>query len=349
MLEFPELGYYDVALPDNSDKLTWNMAKIAAKNFGRGFRLPLDFELEELFKTSLLRGLLKNVSYWSGTETAETRARSQVYRNGDDLRSKWFVNPGDIESKDNLNSYFFIRKSKRKKIKMSLETRILELTLYDFIRQKYHIDNYVKKELNRSNIFSAYKRSISSKKAFVSMLEWGGVRSSNLKKVKAYKNNQLEKKLTAINLLIKKQKPELIINEYLWNKNLKISGVNVSFITKHMYFIKPNIFLIYDRFMINLHVALLIENERKLIDKFFIKSKKTLSFTLRNKMQGIAYTDFLQRINYLFVKINSELSKRKVKTFKSKGEFEAFLFGEKNNKSLFNPRELIKNFIEEKL
>jgi len=180
------------------------------------------------------------------------------------------------------------------------------------------------------------------------MLKWGEIRLANLDKVNAYKPSQLEKKLTAINELIKKQKAELIIDEYFSNIELRISGVNLSFITMHMYFVKPKKFLIYDRFMIKLHVAFLIENERKLIDKFFIKSKKQ-SLTIRNKMKGIAYADFLQRLNDFFVKVNSELSDRNVKTFDSKGEFEAFLFGEENNKSPYNPRELINNFIKEKL
>jgi hypothetical protein len=347
-LELGSFGMFELVIPDDGEKLSWNKAKLLGKTFGRGFRLPLDFELEELFKTPLLRGYLKNVSYWSGTETAYTRAKSEVYRNGGNYRAYWHQDPGDIEDKDNVNYFFFIRKSKKKNINISLATQILKLALYDSIRQKYHINNYVRNDLNRSKVLLEYNRSNSSKKSFVSMLKWGEIRLANLDKVNAYKPSQLEKKLTAINELIKKQKAELIIDEYFSNIELRISGVNLSFITMHMYFVKPKKFLIYDRFMIKLHVAFLIENERKLIDKFFIKSKKQ-SLTIRNKMKGIAYADFLQRLNDFFVKVNSELSDRNVKTFDSKGEFEAFLFGEENNKSPYNPRELINNFIKEKL
>jgi hypothetical protein len=348
-LELGSWGWFELAIPDDGIKMTWANAKILGKSFGTGYRLPLDFELEELFKTSLLRGYLKNVSYWSGTETAQKRARIQIYRNGGDIRANWFVNPGDIESKDNLNYFFFIRKSKKKNIKRSLANRILELALYDSIRQKYHINNYVRNDLNRSKVFLEYKRSNSSKKSFVSMLKWGQIRPANLNKVNAYKNSQLEKKLSAINELIKKKNAELIIKEYLSNNELKISGVNLSFITKHMYFLRPKKFIIYDGFMIKLHAAILLENERKLLDKFFFKSKNKLSFTIRDHMKGTAYADFLQRIDDLFVVINSELASRNVKTFDSKGEFEAFLFGEGNNRSLYNPRELINNFIKEKM
>jgi len=77
VIDLGEFGVFEVALPSEPVKLTWHEAKVAAKKMGQKFRLPLDYELEELFKSSLFRGILKNSSYWSGTETAHTRARSQ--------------------------------------------------------------------------------------------------------------------------------------------------------------------------------------------------------------------------------------------------------------------------------
>lgn len=341
------LGLYDILISDDFKCVKWKEAKAASKEFGNGYRLPLDFELEELFKSSLFRGMLKNVSYWSGTETAHTRARSQAYRNGGDFRSEWFQNPGNIENKDASNYFFLIRKSRSKKAQNPLFYKILELALYDSIREKYHLNNYVKNGVDRGRIFELYKQSNSTGKSFISMLKWGGIRPVNLDKVRAYRSKKLEEKLKAINAMIAKRNAEFVIDDYLTNERMKILGVNLSFITKHMYFVRPKKFIIYDRFMINLHVAMLLENDPSQIRQYFRESNKKLLFSIHRKMEGQAYSDFLNRLNTLFRKTNEELSKRGVRKFTSLGDFEAFLFGAENPKDLSNPRELIRNFIIE--
>ena len=130
----------DILIPEDFPSANWGEAKLAAKKYGRGFRLPYDFELEALFKSSLFRGLLKNASYWSATDTAKTRARSQIYRNGGDFRAIYYQHPGDIEPKEALNYFFFIKKSNKTKSPGSLFINILELALYDSIRKKYHLN-----------------------------------------------------------------------------------------------------------------------------------------------------------------------------------------------------------------
>jgi hypothetical protein len=346
--ELDKFGVFDIVIDERFEPMTWDEAKVIAKNYGKGYRLPLDFELEELFKSSFFRGLLNNDSYWSGTDTAKTRARSQVYRNGGDYSQMWFQ-PGYIEEKNNLNCFFLIKKSKKKKFRKPLLDRILELALYDSIRQKYHIDNYVKSGLNREKVFREYKLSKTSKKSFLTMLKWGGIKSSNLNLVKEYSSRILEIKLAALNELIIKKNTSCIIDEYLSNKDLRIKGVNLSFITKHLYFTRPRRFLIYDKFMINLHVAMLLDKDSDKIDKYFNKSKFKLEFSIRHKMNGLAYNDFLENFNGLFNKINEELTFRKLKKFSSIGEFEAFLFGENKSPNFFNPRFMINNFISENL
>ena len=114
LYDLGELGLFDILFSEDFKPVEWNEAKSIAKKIGSGFRLPLDFELEKLFKSSLFRGVLKNASYWSGTETAHSRARSQIYRDGGDWRSYWYQNPGDVESKDAINYFFLIRLSKKK-------------------------------------------------------------------------------------------------------------------------------------------------------------------------------------------------------------------------------------------
>ena len=342
--DLDKFGVFDVVIDESFKPMTWDEAKVIAKNYGKGYRLPLDFELEELFKSYFFRGLLNNVSYWSGTDTAKTRARSQVYRNG--YSQMWFQ-PGFIEEKDNLNCFFLIKKSKKKKFRKSLSDRILELALYDSIREKYHINNYVKSGLNREKVFREYKLSNTSKKSFLSMLKWGGVKSSNLNLVRKYSSRILENKLSALNELIIKKNTSCIIDEYLSNKDLRIKGVNLSFITKHLYFTSPRKFLIYDKFMINLHVAMLLDKDSEKIDEYFNKSKFKLEFSIRYKINGLAYNDFIQNFIGLFNKVNEELTIRKLKKFNSLGEFEAFLFGNSQEKNLSNPREMIKNFIIE--
>ena len=347
LFDLGELGLFDVLIPESAQKASWDEAKRAAKAIGKGYRLPLDFELEELFKSSLFRGVLNNASYWSGTETAHSRARSQIYRNGGDWRSYWYQNPGDVESKDAINYFFLIRLSKKKNFQAPLSTKILELALYDSIRKEYHLNNYVKDGLDRSKVFATYKQSNNSKSSFLLMMKWGGVRPVNLQRVKAYRLKQIESKLTKFNSLIGKLSAEVLIDEYLSNEDIRISGVNLSFITKHLYFTKPSKFLIYDRFMINLHAAMIIEDDPSLIEQYFNESKKKLDFSIRYNMQGKAYSDFIERFKSLFLKVNEELSKRSVKSFNSLGEFEAFLFGNSQEKNLSNPREMIKNFIIE--
>ena len=347
LIELGEFGMFEVALPSEPMKLAWREAKVAAKNLGQGFRLPLDYELEELFKSSLLRGILKNASYWSGTETAQTRARSQIYRNGGDLRSEWFVNPGDVESKDINNYYLAIRKNKRSRIVNPFFFSVLELALYDSIRKDYHLNNYVKDGLDRSMVFSTYKLSNTSKKSFLVMMKWGGSRPINFERVSARKPKEIESRLTKINKLIEKNDAEFIVDEYLSNDAYRISGVNLSFITKHLYFIKPKKFLIYDRFMQNLHVAMLLDSDSDLISHYFKFSEKEEVFKIRSRMHGKAYADFIERFKILFAWVNEELARRSVKSFDSLGELEAFLFGSERVKDLSNPRVMILNYIFE--
>lgn len=346
-IELGEFGKFEVALPSEPEKLTWREAKVAAKNLGQGFRLPLDYELEELFKSSLLRGILKNASYWSGTETAHTRARSQVYRNGGDYRSEWFVNPGDVESKDINNYYLAIRKNYRSRVVNPFFTRILELALYDSIRKEYHLNNYVKNGLDRSKVFSAYKQSNTSKKSFMLMMKWGSSRPINFERVSAYKPREIQSRLTKFNRLIQQHDAEFIVDEYLANEDYRISGVNLSFITKHLYFVKPEKFLIYDRFMQNLHVAMLLDGDSDLISHYFSFSRKEKAFKIRGGMHGKAYGDFIERFRLLFAWVNEELTRRSVKKFSSLGELEAFLFGSSKVRNLSNPREVIVNYIFE--
>ena len=341
------LGVFDILIPEVAERFTWGEAKSAVKTFGGGYRLPLAFELEKLFKSSLFRGLLMNSYYWSGTETAKTRAKCQKYTNGGNYSSALFYNPSVIESKDTINYFFLIRMSKKKKVQTLLSTKILELALYDSIRKEYHLNNYVKDGLDRSKVFATYKQSNNSKSSFLLMLKWGGARQVNLQRVKAYRLKQIESKLTKFNKLIGKLSTEVLIDEYLSNEDIRISGVNLSFITKHLYFTKPNKFLIYDRFMINLHSALILEDNPSQIAHYFRESKKKLDFSIRYNMQGKAYSDFIERFKSLFLKVNEELSKRSVKSFNSLGEFEAFLFGNSQEKNLSNPRVMIKNFIIE--
>ena len=346
LFDLGELGLFDLLFSEDLRPVDWNEAKSRAKRIGNRFRLPLDFELEELFKSSLFRGILKNASYWSGTETAHSRARSQMYRNGGDWRSYWYQNPGDVQSKDALNYFFLIRVSKKKKFQTPLSTKILELALNDAIRKEYHLNNYVKDGLDISMVFAAYKNNNTAKKSFLLMLKWGGVRPVNLQRVNDYRPKQIESKLTRFNLLIRKLNASNLIDEYLSRKDIRISGVNLSFITKHLYFTKPNKFLIYDRFMINLHSALILEDNPSQISHYFRESKKKLEFSIRYNMQGKAYSDFMERFQSLFIKVNEELSARSVKSFRSIGELEAFLFGGKVANDL-NPREMIKNYIKE--
>jgi hypothetical protein len=347
VIELGEFGLYEVALPNEHVKLTWREAKVAARNLGQGFRLPLDYELEELFKSSLLRGILKNASYWSGTETAHTRARSQIYRNGGDLRSEWFVNPGDVESKDLNNYYLAIRKNNRSRVVNPFFTRILELALYDSIRKEYHLNNYVKNGLDRSKVFSAYKQSNTSKKSFLLMMKWGAARTINFERVSACKPKEIQNRLSKFNKLIHELDAESIVDEYLANEDYRISGVNLSFITKHLYFLKPEKFLIYDRFMQNLHVAILLDSDSDLISHYFSFSKKEKVFKIRGGMHGKAYADFIERFKILFTWVNEELARRTVKSFNSLGELESFLFGSANVRNLSNPRVMIVNYIFE--
>lgn len=347
VIDLGEFGVFEVALPSEPVKLTWHEAKVAAKKMGQRFRLPLDYELEELFKSSLFRGILKNSSYWSGTETAHTRARSQIYRNGGDIRSEWYVNPGDVESKDIHNYYLAIRKNTRLRVSNPLFFGILELALYDSIRKEYHLNNYVKGGLDRSTVFSAYKLSNTSKKSFLVMMKWGGSRSINFERVSSCKPKEIENRLTKFNKLIEKSDASFIVDEYLSNHAYRISGVNLSFITKHLYFIKPEKFLIYDRFMQNLHVAMLLDSDPDLISHYFRFSEKEKVFKIRSRMHGKAYADFIEHFKILFAWVNEELARRSVKIFNSFGELEAFLFGSHNMRNLSNPRVMIENYIFE--
>lgn len=298
VIDLGEFGVFEVALPSEPVKLTWHEAKVAAKKMGQKFRLPLDYELEELFKSSLFRGILKNSSYWSGTETAHTRARSQIYRNGGDIRSEWYVNPGDVESKDIHNYYLAIRKNTRLRVPNPLFFGILELALYDSIRKEYHLNNYVKGGLDRSTVFSAYKLSNTSKKSFLVMMKWGGSRSINFERVSSCKPKEIESRLTKFNKLIEKNDASFIVDEYLSNHAYRISGVNLSFITKHLYFYDPKKYLIYDRYMQYLHLAMLVQDKSSEINKYFFiqnLSKEKYKLTVRTNMHGKAYSDFLIR------------------------------------------------------
>jgi hypothetical protein len=349
-IELGSLGIYEVLIPKNSQKKSWKDAKNASKKTGKGYRLPLDFELEELFKSSLLRGLINNYSYWSGSETAHTRARSQPYRNGGDFRAEWHIHPGNIEDKTSTNYYLFVRKSNQKKIKNSLFYKILELSLYDALREIFHLDNYVTDGIYRSKIQKLYKDKKVTKKVFLTTMKWGKIKKPNLNKILKNSKKQLESKLLKLNDFIDKNNPEDTINEYLSNDELHIKGVSMSFITKHLHFSQPNKFLIYDKWMKNLHYAMLIDQEASLTEIYFNPNYSFIynsEMKLKRGSEGGAYQDFITRFKKLYIEINKELKTRRLKPFKNMGEFEAFLFGNSEKKHLnYNPRKFIFDFIE---
>ena len=179
------------------------------------------------------------------------------------------------------------------------------------------------------------------------MMKWGGARPINFERVSACKPREIQSRLTKFNKLIGKNDAEFIVDEYLFNDAYRISGVNLSFITKHLYFIKPEKFLIYDRFMQNLHVAMLLDSDSDLISHYFRFSEKEKVFKIRSRMHGKAYADFIERFKILFAWVNEELARRSVKSFNSLGELEAFLFGSPNVRNLSNPRVMIVNYIFE--
>jgi hypothetical protein len=121
---------FELLIYNKNHKYTWNEAIKLNSKIGPKWRLPYDFELEKIFKSPALIGILKNDSYWSKTETADKRARSQAYLNGGDFRKIWYSNPSVIEDKSNFNYLVFVR-----------EIKIISSNVYKFIEK--HLDTYV--------------------------------------------------------------------------------------------------------------------------------------------------------------------------------------------------------------
>ena len=353
-LVLDEFGAFDVLIPESAQKASWDEAKRAAKAIGKGYRLPLDFELEELFKSSLFRGIINNSSYWSGTETAKMRARSQKYRNGGDFRALWYQHPGDIEDKNSVNYFFFIRKSKRSETMHSLNLKILELSLYDSLRKKYHFNNYTTDEITRKNVFDIFKLKGNWSKKMIMTIKWGRIRKPNLNLVQKIDSKTLSQKIAEINKVIGSNNEVVFLDNYLKrNSVMKINGIGLAFITKYLYFYTGGKkFLIYDRWMKNLHYAMLLDNGLNMPQMYFKPTDTNLLFTelkLKRGIEGLAYQDFNIRFKKIYKEVNSELKLRRIKPFKNLGEFEAFMFGEYEKEyHSSNPRKLISDFIVKK-
>jgi hypothetical protein len=338
-------GVYEVLISDDFTNAAWHEAKAKAKTAPKGFRLPLDYELEALFESALLKGLVKSGFYWSGTETAVTRARSQQY--GGSPSEHWIMNPRHVEDKNGLNIFLLVRKIGSKKTKMPFSKKVLELSLNPSVRKRFHFNNYVKNNLNRDGVLQIYKQGFLGVHSFIEMLKWGGLRIPNLNLVSKSEILEIERKLLKLDELISNNDPATIIDQYLSNSEIKIRGVGISFITKHLYFKRPNYFIIYDKFMINVHVAMLLEDDSNLIYEYYGRSNDRADYHIRYKSEGAAYADFLTRLNILYKKVNMELELRSAPKFRTIGQFEAFLFGNHRDKDDLNPRVMTSKYIAE--
>ena len=69
--------------PKELGEMTWEEAKKACKQLGKGWRLPTRVELLLMYKNKNIIGGFANLSYWSSTEFDSFSAWIQYFVNGD--------------------------------------------------------------------------------------------------------------------------------------------------------------------------------------------------------------------------------------------------------------------------
>ena len=186
-------------------------------------------------------------------------------------------------------------------------------------------------------------------------MQWGGIRPRNFKLIGSLSGDELNNRLNKINKWINRGRPaEDILNEYMKNdSSVKISGVGVSFITKYLYFKNRDRFLIYDRWIQNVHYAMLLSDGQN-PDIYFKSYKGDLTkgknrLELKSDVSGAAYEDFLTRLRRLYQHVNDGLVNRGYAPFRQLDEYEAFLFGKREvgYYSGDNPRKLVAIYIHD--
>ncbi len=199
-----------------------------------------------------------------------------------------------------------------------------------------------KKRIDRSFVFNQFKYEPLSVAFWVAML-WGHIWLSNLKRAAGDKS--LEDKLKDVRDLLKKSDLKTAFlsmkGEYKGHNN-KIPGINTSFLTKVLYFMKdsypqPIKPLIYDRWSMAIDAALLYSGVRPKDDNY------TLLFTLRGGFkapEGPKSVDELTMYQHYLLRMET-LGKRSDLNVSSEN-LEEYLFGTSQRQKLLwndnNPR-----------
>jgi hypothetical protein len=204
-------------------------------------------------------------------------------------------------------------------------------------------------EINRTDVLDFYKSGAPDCDKFVLAMIWGGIGRRNLNLLQSIGKKELNKKLSIINTQISKSLSKDFINEYFSNSSIHISGVGLSFLTKHFYFQNQGVdYLIYDKWTKRVHAAILSESDPKLLIAFFRKIASlgiNKDLFIKSRMEGQAYLDFCSRMDALFLSLKS--SKDLKSKFSNKGELESFLFGEgRKINEPNNPRNWLFRFLK---
>lgn len=204
--------------------------------------------------------------------------------------------------------------------------------------------------INRTDIIELYSNpNIKEELKLFFALNWGGINKSNYAKVVKLKREVLRHKIFLINKSV--DSPHFL-SQYLNKFNdMHITGIGVSFITKHMYFLNKDKYFIYDKWTKRAHLAMLLSDDSCDTECFFkLKGSCTINDDIALNIKNIdsAYKDFCERVIIVQNEINSRLSD--CLKFITPGHLESFLFGEGyHSKDLNNPRVWTNNYINLKL
>lgn len=135
-----EIGEYEIAQTDFSQRMTWDEAKKACLNLGNGWRLPTAYELNFLYQNKEKIGNF-NISstqyYWGINQTAGLERWAQCLFNGGTIygSADWYLNTRAIRfKKDKQNSNNNSENSLNKEDVFEKGTRITRDTKYNAIK-----------------------------------------------------------------------------------------------------------------------------------------------------------------------------------------------------------------------
>lgn len=216
------------------------------------------------------------------------------------------------------------------------------------------------KPLSRSFVKNCFNASHYT--GFVATMLWGGLGLTSwqsVEKAMMMDKKAIESKVCHIKNLLKENKLRDAFMSLQANKsvkvNNKISGVDISFFTKLLFFLHQDTStstispIIYDKWGCYIHAGLLISQEKKdLLRKFYRigYNKKNQFFIKTNSNKKTdyrfaVYSDYLQRMSDISRKLDVE----------NPGILEEFLFGKelksRENKDDNNPRYFVKHFVEQ--